>query len=115
MRIATQMRLERLEAAERQEGVVYVVLDTLPDDEVAGSHIMTEEQWQAECLFAGTPQMKRATLSRIERLEMKAATSELKPILNVSVLVRAPESGGDVRIVPFAEWQAARCRAKEQR
>lgn len=49
MRIATQMRLERLEAAERQEGVVYVVLDTLPDDEVAGSHIMTEEQWQAEC------------------------------------------------------------------
>lgn len=49
MRITTEKRLERLEAADGRGGVSYVVLDTLPDDEVAGSRIMTEEQWQAEC------------------------------------------------------------------
>lgn len=59
--------------------------------------------------------MKRATLSRIERLEIKAATSELKPILNVSVIVRSPDGNGETRRVPLAEWQAARCRAEEQR
>ena len=47
MRITTEKRLERLEAAEAQEGVAYVVLDTLPDDEGGADHIMTEEQWQA--------------------------------------------------------------------
>jgi hypothetical protein len=47
MRITTEKRLERLETAEAQEGVAYIVLDTLPDDEGAGGRIMTEEQWEA--------------------------------------------------------------------
>lgn len=47
MRIATERRLERLEAADAQEGVVYVVLDTLPEDERGAGRIATEEQWEA--------------------------------------------------------------------
>lgn len=47
MRIATEKRLERLEAADGQEGVAYVVLDTHPADEVADARIMTDEQWVA--------------------------------------------------------------------
>lgn len=47
MRTATEKRLERLEAADGQEGVAYVVMETLPDDDGAGGHIMTEEQWEA--------------------------------------------------------------------
>jgi hypothetical protein len=46
MRITTEKRLERLEAADGRGGVNYVVLDTLPDDEVASGRIMTEEQWE---------------------------------------------------------------------
>jgi hypothetical protein len=47
MRITTEKRLERLEAADAQEGVAYVALNTLPDDEAADARIMTEEQWAA--------------------------------------------------------------------
>ncbi len=47
MRITTEKRLERLEAAEAREGIAYVVLDTLPDDVGDGGSTMTEEQWEA--------------------------------------------------------------------
>jgi hypothetical protein len=59
--------------------------------------------------------MKRATLSRIERLELKATATELKPILNVSVIVRSPGGNGETRAAPLAEWRDACCRLQEQR
>lgn len=59
--------------------------------------------------------MKRGTLSRIERLELKAATTDLKPILNISVIVRSPEGSGEARAVSFAEWKAVHCPAKAHR
>jgi hypothetical protein len=49
MRITTERRLERLEAADGQEGVVYVVLDTLPEADVGAGRLLTEEEWQAKC------------------------------------------------------------------
>lgn len=56
MRIMTEKRLERLEVADTQEGVAYVVLDTLPDEEGRAGRSMSEEEWQAECCSPDRPQ-----------------------------------------------------------
>jgi len=47
MRIMTERRLERLETADAQEGVVYLVSDTLPGDEASISRVLTHEEWEA--------------------------------------------------------------------
>lgn len=47
MRLTTEKRVERLEAADGQHGGVYVVMDTLPDDEGDAGRTLTEEQWEA--------------------------------------------------------------------
>ncbi len=47
MRITTERRLERLEAADAPEGVVHVALDTLPEGEDSVGRLMSEEEWEA--------------------------------------------------------------------
>ncbi len=59
--------------------------------------------------------MKRGTLSRIERLETKAAATDLKPILNVSITVQPLDENGEVRTVSLAEWKAIHCPAEAHR
>lgn len=46
MRSATETRVERLEAATQPRNL-YVVLDTLPDDDFDAGHVMTPEEWES--------------------------------------------------------------------
>lgn len=47
MRITTEKRLERLEAA-TEAGVRYVVSPFLPGEDEGEYHILTEDEWEAE-------------------------------------------------------------------